>query len=409
MTSNANPPFLLPAELPPPDDHARAQGEAMLAHVRAQMDANGGWISFYRYMELCLYAPGLGYYSAGSRKLGEQGDFVTAPELSPLFGGCVARQVAQVLDALDGDGDIIEVGGGSGALAVSVLGALQQQERLPQRYRLLELSADLRQRQQQTLAAAHPELMPRIDWIEHLPDSDWQGVLLANELLDAMPVQRFRVSADGSGFEQGMVAWDGQGLVEQFQPLQSGALETELAALNNALPWRLPPGYISEFNPAAAAWVRDIAAHLRQGLVLLADYGFPRAEFYHPERGMGTLMCHYRQRSHADPLILPGLQDITAHVDFTAAGEAALDAGLRVAGYTSQAAFLLNSGLLELVGAIEAGEEDGRALTTASRDVNLMTSPAEMGELFKFIALTRGLDGLPLLGFASGDRRSGLG
>lgn len=380
----------------------------MLAHLLAEIDAAGGWISFYRYMELCLYAPGLGYYSAGSRKLGEQGDFVTAPELSPLFGGCVARQVAQVLAALDGEGDIIEVGGGSGALAVSVLAALKQMDCLPARYRLLELSADLRQRQQQTLVAAHPELMERIDWIDRLPDSDWQGVLLANEVLDAMPVQRFRVTADG-GFEQGMVGWDGQGLVERFQPLQSPALEVELTALNMVLPWRLPPGYISEFNPAAAAWVGDIAAHLDTGLVLLADYGFPRAEFYHPERGMGTLMCHYRQRSHADALIMPGLQDITAHVDFTAVGEAALDAGLRVAGYTSQAAFLLNAGLLELVSAIEADADDGRVLATASRDVNLMTSPAEMGELFKLIALTRGLNDLPLLGFARGDRRTGLG
>jgi len=401
VTDIASSPFTLPAELPPPDPDARAHGERMLDLLRAEITAAGGWITFHRYMELCLYAPGLGYYSAGSRKLGEQGDFITAPELSPLFGGCIARQCAQVLE--QGPADIIEIGGGSGALASSVLTQLTAMGRLPQRYRMLELSADLRQRQQQRLAADHPQLMARIDWIDRLPEQNWQGVVLANEVLDAMPVHRFRVT-DG-GFEEGFIGWRDGAFIEAFRPIQSPGLGDALQALSNELPWRLPPGYTSELNPAAAAWVSDIARHLSRGLILLADYGFPRAEFYHPERGMGTLMCHYRQRSHGDPLILPGLQDITAHVDFTAIGEAALDAGLRVAGYTSQAGFLINSGLLDL---LAEGASTDRASAAANRDVTLLTSPAEMGELFKLIALTRGLD-MPLLGFVSGDRRSGLG
>ena len=405
MSSKPPPPFTLPAELPPPDADARAHAERLLALLRAEIVDAGGWIPFHRYMELCLYAPGLGYYSAGSRKFGADGDFITAPELSPLFAGCVAAQCAQVLEALD-DADIVEVGAGSGALAVSLLAALEQQQCLPRRYRILELSADLRRRQQQRLAAELPQLLARVEWLDTLPEQDWQGVLVANELLDAMPVHRFRVT--GSGFEEGFVGWADGALTMHYDAPQSPGLVDALATLVADLRWSLPAGYESEINPALEVWVADIASHLRRGLVLLSDYGFPQAELYHPERGMGTLMCHYRQRSHGDPLILPGLQDISAHVDFTAVGEAALAADMRVAGFISQAGFLINGGLLQRVTALSA-DAGSRAAATANRDVNMLTSPAEMGELFKFIALTRGLDNLPLLGFARGDRRGTLG
>jgi len=407
MPSPFTPPFTPPAELPPLDADARGHGEALLRRLRTEMDASGGSIPFRRYMELCLYAPGLGYYSAGSRKLGPDGDFITAPELSPLFGGCVARQCAQVLEQLPAAADIVEVGGGSGALAVSVLRSLEAMGRLPRRYRMLELSADLRARQRQTLEREVPGLVSRVEWIDDLPERTWQGVVLANELLDAMPVHRFR--ADGqagvNGYQEAFVGWNGEALEQRFVPLASPDLAAGLEALSTELSWTLPEGYQSELNPAAAPWVTQVAASLERGLVLLSDYGFPRNEFYHPERGMGTLMCHYRQRSHGDPLILPGLQDITAHVDFTAVGEAALAAGMRVAGYTSQAVFLVNSGLLELA---QAGPGGAQAQMTVNRDITLMTSPAEMGELFKVIALTRGIDG-PLLGFVRGDRRAMLG
>lgn len=402
-------PFSLPPELPPPDPAARRVGELLLARIRAAIDQTGGELPFRRYMELALYQPGLGYYSAGARKFGAAGDFITAPELTPLFGACVARQCAQVMRALAGDRpvaeqvELLEVGGGSGALAASLLRELAALDCLPRRYRLLELSADLRERQHRTLAREHPGLLDRLEWIDRLPEAPWQGVVLANELLDAMPVDRFQVDRDG-GFQQALVGWDGAALVESYRPVQSPAL----AALKADLRWPLPPGYRSEINPAVGAWVDGIAAALQRGLLLLIDYGFPRAEYYHPERGMGTLMCHYRQRSHGDPYLLPGLQDITAHVDFTAVGEAGLAAGMRVAGYTSQAAFLVNSGLLELSRGGSQPDPSAKGRARLQRDINLLTSPAEMGELFKVIALAKGLD-FPLAGFAGGDRRARLG
>jgi SAM-dependent MidA family methyltransferase len=275
---------------------------------------------------------------------------------------------------------------------------------------MLELSADLRARQQQALEREVPGLASRVEWIEALPERPWQGIVLANELLDAMPVHRFR--ADGlsevGGWQEAFVGWTGEALEQRFQALASLDLAAGLQTLNAELPWTLPDGYQSELNPAAAPWVSQVAGSLERGLVLLSDYGFPRNEFYHPERGMGTLMCHYRQRSHGDPLILPGLQDITAHVDFTAVGEAALAAGMRVAGYTRQAVFLGNNGLLEWAQSLPTGAGAAQARVTVNRDITLMTSPAEMWELFKVIALTHGIDG-PLLGFVRGDRRAMLG
>jgi len=377
--------------LPPAADLARSR--ALRALLRAQMDAAGGSIPFARFMELALYAPELGYYSAAQPKFGEAGDFVTAPELSPLFGLCLANQIAQVLEQVDG-GDILEAGAGSGMLAAEVLLALEARGRLPQHYFILELSAALRALQQHTLERRAPHLLARVCWLDALPPPGFRGVVLGNELLDALPVTRFRVN--GGGVLEQHVRYDGDEFAFCEQPASAG-VTARVAALG------LPSNYVSELGLQADAWLRSVATRLELGVVLLLDYGFPRAELYHPQRAHGTLMCHYRHRSHDNPLILVGLQDITAHVDFTAIAEAGHDTGLKLFGYTSQAAFLIGCGLTEL--AIES--MDLRPQLEQAQAMNKLTAPHEMGELFKVIALGRGVRA-PLRGFVIQDRRSRL-
>ncbi len=339
-----------PAKLPAPTADEQAHSARLAQLIREEIERAGGAIDFARYMALALYAPGLGYYSAGKTKFGAAGDFVTAPEISPLFARCLAVQCAQVLGALGG-GDVLEAGAGSGRLALDLLTALDAQGALPNRYYILELSADLRARQAQTLRERAPDLAARVQWLSELPEG-FRGVVIANELLDAMPVERFRVGAHG--IEQMQVRAQGDRFVWDAHPAPAALAE-------QVIPLDLPIGYVSEVNPQAQAWVASIAARLTAGVVLLIDYGFPRAEFYHPDRSQGTLMCHYRHRAHGDPLILVGLQDITAHVDFTAIAESGHDAGLSVLGYTSQAAFLLALGLTRFA---EEVPDDARARLT---------------------------------------------
>ncbi|MGM0593848.1 MAG: class I SAM-dependent methyltransferase, partial [Pseudomonadota bacterium] len=346
-----------------------------------------------------LYAPGLGYYSAGSGKFGEAGDFVTAPELSPLFSRCLARQCAEVLAGIGG-GEILEFGAGSGVMAADILAELARLEQLPPRYCILELSADLRQRQQQTIEQRVPELASRVVWLDALPEAGFRGVVLANEVLDAMPVHRFVI--DNGEPHQLDVVWDGKEFLLESGP-PDAALYTRLKQLQQQ--YGLAEGYYSEINLRAEEWVRSLAGFLAQGVALLIDYGFPQREFYHPQRSMGTLMCHYRHRAHDDALTLVGLQDITAHVDFTAVGEAALDAALAVRGYTSQANFLIANGVTEL---LAEAEGDARVQLALSAQVKRLTMPGEMGELFKVMALSRGWEG-PLRGFALKDERERLG
>lgn len=386
-----------PRELPAPDAEAQAHSARLSAHIREALEAAGGRLDFARFMELALYAPGLGYYSAGARKFGEAGDFVTAPELSPLFSRCVARQCAQVL--AEAGGEILEFGAGSGVMAAEILAELERLGRLPTRYAILELSAELRQRQAQTLEARVPGLAERVVWLEQLPDS-FSGVVLANEVLDAMPVHRFRLTP--AGVEELYVQWDGERFAWQAGPPGEPRLAERAQALAQA--FGLGPGYESEINLRAEDWVRGLGQWLERGLVLLFDYGFPRHEYYHPQRVGGTLMCHYRHRAHADPLILPGLQDITAHVDFTAMAEAALAGALEVRGFANQANFLLATGLAEL--AAESGG-DARSQLEVAAQVKRLTLPGEMGELFKVLALGRGLE-QPLVGFALRDERGRL-
>ena len=382
------PPPLSHLPLPPPA--AQAASAALAAEIDAEIAAAGGWLSFARYMELALYAPGLGYYSAGSTKLGPGGDFVTAPELGPLFASCLARQLAQLRE--DGIPDVIEVGAGSGALAAGLLEALAALDRLPERYMILEVSADLKARQHARLSAEVPSLIERVTWLETMP-RDLEAVLVANEVLDAIPAHVIRTRG-GAIEEMGVFRAPDGALARAYRPA-AGAL------LHAALALDLPDGYETELNLAARAFVKSFARVLKRGALIFIDYGFPAAEYYHPQRAGGTLMCHYRHHAHDDPFVLPGLQDITAHVDFTAIAMAGVDAGLGVLGYTTQAQFLVNAGITDILA--ETPAADVRAYAPLAGAAQKLMSPAEMGELFKVLALGRGVDEA-LIGFARGDR-----
>ena len=389
--------------LPAPSADALLHSNRLLAIIEAEIDGAGGWISFARYMELALYAPGLGYYSGGARKFGPGGDFITAPELTPLFGQALASQVDQVLRA--SAPHLIEVGAGTGLLAADLLLALQARDCLPERYDILELSGELRQRQAETIASRVPELAARVRWLDTLPER-FSGAVVANEVLDVIPVQLV-VSRAGGLFERGVALRPAAGEGESGRSelcwadvdAQGALLE---AARQLALPVAESGEYVSEISLAASAWTASWAERLERGALLLIDYGYPRAEFYLPSRSSGTLLCYYRHHAHGDPFLWPGLNDITAFVDFTAIAEAAFDAGLDVCGYASQAQFLFNCGVLECLE--RRGARESADYIRAARAVQRLTAPQEMGELFKVLALGRGI-GDDLLGFARGDRR----
>ena len=361
-------------------------------HINQEIEAAGGKINFARFMELALYAPGLGYYNASSEQIGQTGDFITAPEISPLFAQCLAKQCQQVLTQI-GPADILEFGAGNGTMAATILQTLAQLDCLPQHYFILELSANLRQRQKQTLSEICPEYLARVVWLDRLPSTDFKGVILANEVLDAMPVHRFRIDTDI--IQEYFVALDQDQFIWQLAEASNPNLIEQIIAIKEHIAETTP--YDSEINLALPAFINSLSDILAQGLILLIDYGFPGREYYHPQRHMGTLMCHYQHRTNHDPLQRVGEQDITAHVDFTAVAEAADAQNLHVAGYTQQAAFLLSCGILDMV----ANNVDNAAA------VKRLTSPQEMGELFKVMALTRDLD-LPLLGFNLLDKRGNL-
>lgn len=365
----------------------------MLDVVRARIAAAGGALSFADFLQLALYAPGLGYYSAGAHKIGAGGDFTTAPELSPLFGRCLARQCREVLARTGGS--ILEFGAGSGALAAAVLEALAADDALPERYLILEVSADLRARQQERIARLAAPLAARVAWLDRLPQRPIAGVLLANEVLDALPCERFVVR--GGAARRLGVGLDAQGA------LRSVEFPAPIALPDGVDAGTLPEGYHGEWCPALAPWVASLAASLARGLVLACDYGEVRGALYHPDRVDGTLLCHFRQRAHGDPLRHVGLQDITAWVDFTAVAEAAVDAGLEVAGFTTQAALLLALGIERDVAAAPEGPER----YARAGEARQLLLPTAMGESFKAIALTRGLEGA-LSGFALQDLRRRL-
>ena len=387
---------MLPAHLshlPAPSADALAHSGRLVGLIADEIAAGGGWISFARYMDLALHAPGLGYYSAGARKLGAAGDFITAPESGRLFGQTLARQVAQVLRA--GIPDVMELGAGSGRLARDLLAELLALDCLPQRYLILETSAELKERQRALLHRELPQLASRVAWLDALPAA-FSALVIGNEVLDAMPVHL--VTASDHGIEElgvtataGTFAWSARPATGTLR-----AIASELG---------LAPGYTTEIHPAADAFVRTLATHLERGVVLLIDYGFPAHEYYHPQRASGTLMCHYRHHSHADPLCLTGLQDITAHVDFSSIANTAVESGLELLGYANQAQFLINCGITETLARTPA--DDTAAYLPLAAQAQRLVSPAEMGELFKVIALGRNFSP-PLLGFARGDKRHTL-
>lgn len=370
-------------ELPTPDEESRRHSERVRAHIEAAIAAGGGNISFAEFMHLALYAPGLGYYSAGARKFGRDGDFITAPEVSPLFGHVVARASAPVLQQLSG-GEILELGAGSGALAVSMLGRLAELDALPDRYLILEVSPDLAERQREAIGNLGREFVARVEWLDSLPQ-EFCGVVIANEVADALPVERF--TRTGGELMQYCVTNSDDGFAWQTKAAPR-LLRDQVQQIERELGYTFPDDYRSEFSPGLGEWIGDIADRLSSGLVFLFDYGVARSEYYALHRRDGWLRCFFRHHIHDDPLILPGIQDLSAWVDFTSIAQAASSRGLVVDAYLPQARFLMHNGL----------EDELRSLSSLShaeqlelsRQVKLLTLPGEMGEHFKYIAMHRG-------------------
>lgn len=383
-----------PMKLPQPSPEALEQSDRLVARLNSLIDAEGGWISFATYMAEALYAPGVGYYSGGARKFGPGGDFITAPELTPLFGQALAAQVQQIM-ALSAP-HIIEAGAGTGLLAADLLLELEHRGALPDSYAILEVSGELRERQFDTLARKAPHLASRVSWLDGMPER-FSGALVANEVLDVMPVHLIAWRPEGI-FERGVARAEAGGFAWADKPA-AGRVAEAAATLDISLPEE--GEYVSELNLAGRAWIAEWAARLESGALLLVDYGYPRAEYYLSSRSTGTLLCYFRHHAHGDPFLWPGLNDITAFVDFTAVAEAGFEAGLDVLGYADQANLLFNCGILECLS--RRAPEEGADYIRAAKAVQRLTGPHEMGELFKVIALGRNID-QPLIGFLRGDR-----
>ncbi|MDD2684960.1 MAG: class I SAM-dependent methyltransferase [Gallionella sp.] len=413
--------------LPTPSPDAIAHSEQLRNLIHAEINKHDGWLSFTRFMELALYAPGFGYYTAGAHKFGESGDFTTAPELSALFGRTLARQAIEVMQ--QSEPHILELGAGSGKLALDILSELERLNHLPQRYNILEVSADLRERQRALLRERVPHLADRVHWLDTLPEK-FSGFIVANEVLDALPVHLVHWR-DSAITERGVALNPDcslnsspsrppliRGGADRVLPVKEGGSNefseissandfvwkdhsiSDAALLQSAQQIGVPDGYVSEICLAARGLIQSLAQCLEQGAMLFIDYGFGAREYYHPQRNTGTLMCHYRHHAHDDPFYWPGLQDITAHVNFTDIAECGIDAGLELQGYTTQAFFLINSGITTLVA--NTSPENLREYLPLSAQLQKLTSPAEMGELFKVIAFGKKM-ATPLSGFAMGD------
>ncbi len=388
--------------LPSPDAEASARSGELANHIHAEIAASGGSLPFSRFMEHALYNPALGYYSAGANQLGATGDFVTAPEISSLFGRCVATQVAELLEPFGKAGEILELGAGTGRLAADLLEELERLGQLPQRYLILELSGGLRARQQHALKERLPHLYERMVWLDQLPAQPLQGVILGNEVLDALTVNCFEID-DNSAHSLEVCSDNDNFSWQRGEP--TAALSKTITRIEESLDQPFQPGYRSELCPHLGAWINSLADCLSAGAILLFDYGYTRAEYYHPERRQGTLVCHYRHRAHFDPLLLPGLQDITASVDFSAVAQAGTNAGLELAGYTTQAWFLMGTGLEQQLARTDP--DDQMAYLKRIQELKTLTLPSEMGERFKAIALGRNLE-QPLRGFTGQDLRNRL-
>jgi SAM-dependent MidA family methyltransferase len=380
--------------LPIPDDESKILSDALLSLIKTEIQQNGP-MSFSRFMDLALYAPSLGYYRNALKKFGKEGDFVTAPEMSPLFSQCIANQCAQVLAALQG-GDILEFGAGTGTMAADILLALKEKNQLPDHYYILEISGYLKSEQHKIIAKKIPEYVDRVVWLDALPEKPIKGVVLANEVLDAMPVHQFT-------YQNGVKEC---GVTVKEDSLTACLLEKTNSSLITAIEKYdidFSNGYTSEINLYLPGWIASIGKMLSSGLLLIMDYGFPRAEYYHPDRSMGTLMSHYRHYAHDHVLLYPGIQDITAHVDFTAVAESAVENGFDVAGFTHQAAFLMNCGLLTL----PQENRDEKTRFLRNQQILQLTLPSEMGEFFKVMGLTKNSE-MDLLGFQTMNQLSRL-
>jgi SAM-dependent MidA family methyltransferase len=382
------------------DEAATLHAARVRNYVMQQITAAGGWLSFERFMDIVLYSPGLGYYSSGAQKIGAGGDFTTAPEVSSLFGACVAVQCAEILDEVSA-GCILEIGAGSGRLAADVLARLESLQKLPERYLILDVSADLRERQRQYIEQQLPHLLERVSWLDQPPGAAFDGVILANEVLDALPVVRFRqhdggVEELGVVVEQGRFAWAARPASARMRQVCR-----ELSTAGGG--WG--DGYESEYCPRVAPWTLAVTQALRKGAVMWFDYGLPRSQYYFPQRRDGTLLCHFRHRAHDDVFLHPGLQDITAWVDFTLLAEASREAGFELAGFTTQAFFLAGTGIdLEMQ---RIADHDETRLARLGNQARQLMLPGEMGERFKSMAWSKALD-IPLSGFALQDLRHTL-
>jgi SAM-dependent MidA family methyltransferase len=387
---------MLPEPTPQMRSHEARVRQALYETIRA---ANG-WVPFDDYLRIVQYAPGLGYYSAGSHKIGVEGDFTTAPELSPLFGRCVAQQSAQVLERCGGD--VLELGAGSGVLAASLLQSLQDLERLPEHYFILEISADLRERQRRRLMRLPHGLYERVRWLDSLPNPPIRGLFIANEVIDALPFKRFAIAETGAVLERGVAVSD-ELILREGDRAAGDSLRSEVMRVGGASVHEWPAGYSSEVCLMVGPWIASLATSLARGAMLLIDYGYTRREYYHPQRWRGTLRCHFQHRAHDDALLYPGLQDISAWVDFTRVAEGADAAGLEVAGFCTQTAFLLANGIEQAL----AAERDPLEHAKLASQARVLLLPGEMGEAFKVMALTRGLTE-PLHGFVHQDLRGSL-
>jgi len=401
---------MIPLELPEPSKAEIAHSEQLCEHIKRKIEAAGGWLSFEQYMQLALYTPGLGYYSGGLQKFGEQGDFITSPEVSPLFAKSLARPVAALLAEIP-EAKIIEFGAGSGRLAADLLAELANLKQLPADYYIVELSAELQHRQRETLQQQVPELLARVKWLSHLPENKINAIVLANEVLDAMPVKRF-VLKNNRLQELGVENVE-QALQLSYRDVDE-RLSTQIASLGikhlsinpaDAESTSEKYQYSSEINLNIKPWIASVADCIEQGAVYLIDYGYPRQVYYSAERVMGTFIGYYQHRAMDAPLWYPGLQDLTAFVDFTEVAEAALEAGFDVDGYTSQGNFLINCGLADIVEKAEFATEIARLQTL--QQMKTLSLPGEMGERFKVMGLSKGLDkNIP--GFEMRDARYSL-
>lgn len=383
--------------LPEPSPEAKAHSAQLTERIRKHLKRHQE-MSFADYMNLALYTPNLGYYSGALPKIGRQGDFITAPEISPIFSRCLARQALQVLQQLE-QRNIVEFGAGRGVMARDIL--LELQDETLKNYYIIELSADLRATQQQTLSTLPEDLFKKVIWLDELPRKPIEAVVLANEVLDAMPVERIKLETDNALIAQVTFNEDKQVFEWLYVPITEPNMQTFANSVLQNIGTPTQQGYKTEINLNIRPWIKSLSEFLSKGLVLLVDYGYSRAEYYQPARSMGTLRCHYQHLAHSNPFFYPGLQDITAHVDFTEVAESGFDAGFKIAGYTTQAHFLMGSGLLEM--SFDADAPVTEQIKIAQQ-IKTLTLPNEMGENFKVIALTKQLD-LSLLGFQLRDLR----